>query len=287
MNLREKLVAHKFVVTVELDPPKTLNLEKILREVNSTNFRKVVDAINVTDCPMAKLRMSPIALSHIIQEKIGLEAVFHITCRDRNLLGLQAELLGASALGVKNILALTGDPPEMGDYIRATAVYDVDSIGLVKMISKLNSGYEYKGEELKDRTDFFIGVAVNPTASDLKEEIRRFEEKVSVGANFVQTQPIYDIGLLEKFLKLTAHINIPKIIGIMPLKSYKMVEYLNNNLPGIFIPTRIKERMKGKNVKEGMKISQELIDKIRKFKEIAGIHIFPLRDMELICRLLS
>ncbi len=287
MNLREKLVAHKFVVTVELDPPKTLNLEKILREVNSTNFRKVVDAINVTDCPMAKLRMSPIALSHIIQEKIGLEAVFHITCRDRNLLGLQAELLGASALGVKNILALTGDPPEMGDYIRATAVYDVDSIGLVKMISKLNSGYEYKGEELKDRTDFFIGVAVNPTASDLKEEIRRFEEKVSVGANFVQTQPIYDIGLLEKFLKLTAHINIPKIIGIMPLKSYKMVEYLNNNLPSIFIPTRIKERMKGKNVKEGMKISQELIDKIRKFKEIAGIHIFPLRDMELICRLLS
>lgn len=287
MNLREKLVAHKFVITVELDPPKTLNLEKILREVNSTNFRKVVDAINVTDCPMAKLRMSPIALSHIIQEKIGLEAIFHITCRDRNLLGLQAELLGASVLGVKNILALTGDPPEMGDYIRATGVYDVDSIGLVKMVNKLNSGYEYKGEELKDKTDFFVGVAVNPTASDLKEEIRRFEEKVSAGANFVQTQPIYDIGLLEKFLKLTTHINIPKIIGIMPLKSYKMVEYLDNNLPGIFIPSRIKERMKGKDVEEGMKISRELVTQIRKFKEVAGIHIFPLRDMELICRLLN
>jgi len=287
MNLREKLAANKFVVTVELDPPKTLNLEKTLREVNSTDFRKVVDAINVTDCPMAKLRMSPIALSHIVQEKIGLEAIFHITCRDRNLLGLQAELLGASALGVKNILALTGDPPEMGDYIRATGVYDVDSIGLVKMISKLNSGYEYKGENLKDKTDFFIGVAVNPTASDLKEEIRRFEEKVSAGANFVQTQPIYDMGLLEKFLTLTTHIPIPKIIGIMPLKSYKMVEYLNSNLPDIFIPPRIKERMKGKNVEEGLKISQELIDKIRKFKEIAGIHIFPLRDMGLICQLFN
>ena len=287
MNLREKLASNKFVVTVELDPPKTLNLDKILREVDCDNFRNVVDAVNVTDCPLAKLRMSPIALSHIIQEKIGLEAIFHITCRDRNLLGLQAELLGASALGVKNILALTGDPPEVGDYTMATGVFDVDSIGLVKMVNKLNNGYEYGGNELKDKTDFFIGIAVNPTAQDLIKEIKRFEEKVSAGANFIQTQPIYDIGLLERFLKLTAHINIPKIIGIMPLKSYKMVEYLNNNLPGIFIPPGVKERMRGKDVEEGVKISRELISKIRKFKEVAGIHIFPLRDMNLVCRLLN
>ncbi|MEA3454813.1 MAG: methylenetetrahydrofolate reductase [Candidatus Caldatribacteriota bacterium] len=287
MNLREKLAANKFVVTVELDPPKTLNLDKILTEVNSTNFRKLVDAVNVTDCPLAKLRMSPIALSHIIQEKIGLEAIFHITCRDRNLLGLQAELLGASALGVKNILALTGDPPEVGDYIMATGVYDVDSIGLVKMVNKLNNGYEYGGNEFKDKTDFFIGIAVNPTAQDLKKEIVRFEKKASAGANFIQTQPIYDVKLLEKFLKMTVHINIPKIIGIMPLKSYKMVEYLNNNLPGIFIPPGVKERMKGKDVEEGIKVSRELIDKINKYKEVAGIHIFPLRDVNLVCRLLS
>ena len=287
MNLREKLAANKFVVTVELDPPKTLNLDKILREVNSANFKKLVDAVNVTDCPLAKLRMSPIALSHIIQEKVGLEAVFHITCRDRNLLGLQAELLGASALGVKNILALTGDPPEMGDYVRATGVYDVDSIGLTKMINGLNNGYKYEDGELMDRTDFFIGAAVNPTASDLKKEVERFEEKVSAGTRFVQTQPIYDVGLLEKFLKLTAHINIPKIIGIMPLKSYKMVEYLNNNLPGILIPPEIKDRMRGKDIEEGIKISRELIDKINKYKEVAGIHIFPLRDMNLVCRLLN
>ncbi|MDP2944821.1 MAG: methylenetetrahydrofolate reductase [Atribacterota bacterium] len=287
MNLREKLAANKFVVTVELDPPKTLNLERILTEVNSTNFRKLVDAVNVTDCPLAKLRMSPIALSHIIQEKIGLEAIFHITCRDRNLLGLQAELLGAFALGVKNILALTGDPPEVGDYIMATGVYDVDSIGLVKMVNKLNNGYEYGGNEFKDKTDFFIGIAVNPTAQDLTKEIKRFEKKVSAGANFIQTQPIYDIGLLERFLKLTAHINIPKIIGIMPLKSYKMVEYLNKNLPGIFVPPGVKERMRGKDVEEGVKISRELISEIHKFKEVVGIHIFPLRDMDLVCRLLN
>jgi len=285
MNLREKLAANKFVVTVELDPPKTLNIDKILKEVDCDNFRKVVDAVNVTDCPLAKLRMSPIALSHIIQERIGLEAIFHITCRDRNLLGLQAELLGASALGVRNILALTGDPPEVGDYIMATGVYDVDSIGLVKMVNKLNNGYEYGENELKDKTDFYIGIAVNPTAQDLTKEIKRFEEKVSAGANFIQTQPIYDIGLLERFLKLTAHINIPKIIGIMPLKSYKMVEYLNNNLPEIFVPPEVKERMRGKGVEEGVKISRELISKMGKFKEVTGIHIFPLRDMNLVSRL--
>lgn len=287
MNLREKLVAEKFAVTVELDPPKNVNLSKILSEVNDDNFRKVVDAVNVTDCPMAKLRMGPIALSHIIQERIGLEAIFHITCRDRNLLGLQAELLGASALGVKNILALTGDPPKMGDHVMATGVYDVDSIGLVKMLNKLNNGYEYSGNELKDKTDFFIGIAVNPTAQDSKKEIARFEEKVSAGANFVQTQPIYDVKSLEKFLKMADHINIPKIIGIMPLKNYKMVEYLNDNLPGIFVPPGVKERMRGEDVEEGIKISRELIDRISKYKEVAGIHIFPLRDMNLACRLLN
>ncbi|MEN3190493.1 MAG: methylenetetrahydrofolate reductase [Atribacterota bacterium] len=287
MNLREKLAANKFVVTVELDPPQTLNIDKILREVNGTDFRKIVDAVNVTDCPLAKLRMSPIALSHIIQEKIGLETIFHITCRDRNLLGLQAELLGAAALGVRNILALTGDPPDMGDYVKTTGIYDVDSIGLIKMVNSLNNGYKYLGGELKDRTDFFVGAAVNPTASNLKKEIERFEGKVSAGINFVQTQPIYDVELLKKFLKLTSHINIPKIIGIMPLKSYKMVEYINNNLPGIFIPYKLQERMKGKDVKEGIKIAREIINKICKLKEAAGIHIFPLRDMELVCSLLN
>ncbi len=175
----------------------------------------------------------------------------------------------------------------MGDYAMATGVYDVDSTGLVEMLNKLNNGYEYGGNELKDKTGFFIGIAVNPTAQDLKKEIARFEEKVSAGANFIQTQPIYDIRLLERFLKLTAHINMPKIIGIMPLKSYKMVQYLNNNLPGIFVPPGVKERMRGKDVEEGIKISRELIDKINKYKEVAGIHIFPLRDMNLVCRLLN
>ncbi len=287
MNLREKLAANKFVVTVELDPPKTLNIDLILREVNSVGFRKVVDAVNVTDCPLAKLRISPIALSHIIQEKIGLETIFHITCRDRNLLGLQAELLGAFALGVKNILALTGDPPEKGDYVEATGVYDVDSTGLIKIINSLNQGYKYKGGELKGKTDFFIGAAVNPNATDLKKEIARLEEKVAAGANFVQTQPVYERGVLERFLELTAHLSIPKIIGVMPLKSYKMIEYLNRNLPEIFIPPEISGRMRERDIEEGVRIARELISQIRGIREVAGIHLFPLQDMQLVCRLLD
>ncbi len=288
MNLREKLAAKKFVVTVELDPPKTLNIDKILKEVNTYHFRKIVDAVNITDCPLARLRMSSIALSHIIKERINLEPIFHITCRDRNLLGLQAELLGAAALGVENILALTGDPPEVGDYAKATGVYDVDSIGLIKMIKSLNNGNKYLIKEPTDRTNFFVGAAVNPTALDLKKEIARFEEKVSAGIDFVQTQPVYDLKLLREFLKLVSHIKIPKIIGVMPLKSYKMVEYIKNNLPGIYIPEKIQKRMKEKDIKEGIKISQEIIGEIKKLKdEIAGIHIFPLRDMELVCSLLN
>ena len=142
MSLREKLELKKFVITVELDPPKNINSDEILKDINNHQFKKVVDAVNVTDCPMARLRTSPIALSHIIQEKTTMETIFHITCRDRNLIGLQAELLGACMLGVENILTLTGDPPEMGYHKMATGVYDVDSTGLVKMINNLNSGFD-------------------------------------------------------------------------------------------------------------------------------------------------
>jgi len=285
MNFREKLSLKKFIITVELDPPKSIDSNKILKEVSGERFKKLVDAINVTDCPMARLRMSPIALSHIIQEKLSLETIFHITCRDRNLLGLQAELLGASMLGVENILALTGDPPDMGFHTMATGVYDVDSVGLVKMANNLNQGFDYTGDKLNDHTDFFIGAAVNPTAVDLNKEVNKIRKKVSFGAHFIQTQPIFDLEKLENFLHLTSDINIPKIIGIMPLKSFKMVQYLEKNLPGIFIPQDLKERMREKSVDEGVKIARELINGIRKFDGISGIHVFPLKNMDLVIRL--
>ncbi len=285
MNLREKLSLGKFVITVELDPPKSIDSNQILSEVSDKRFQNIVDAVNVTDCPMARLRTSPIALSHIIQEELSLETIFHITCRDRNLLGLQAELLGASMLGVENILALTGDPPDMGFHSMATGVYDLDSVGLVKMINGLNHGFDYTGEKLNNHTNFFIGAAVNPTASDLKKEIKKIKEKIEGGAHFIQTQPIFDLEKLGSFLKVTADIHIPIIIGVMPLKSYKMVQYLENNLPDIFIPNHIKERMKEKTLEEGIKIARELIEGIKKLNEISGIHIFPLRNMNIVTQL--
>ncbi|MFA6622397.1 MAG: methylenetetrahydrofolate reductase, partial [Candidatus Caldatribacteriota bacterium] len=250
MNLKEKLKNKKFVYTLELDPPLNMNIEKLLENIKQ--YLSKADAINITDCPLACLRMSPIALSHIIQEKLNLETIFHITCRDRNLLALKAELLGAHALGVKNILALTGDHPEMGDHKNASAVFDVGSTGLVKIIQELNEGNFLEKKKSDYKTDFSIGVAGNPGTENIEEEAARLEEKAEAGASFIQTQPIFNLDILEKFLDRTSHINIPKIIGIMPLRSKKMVDYIDKNLSHIFIPENVRNRMIDKDIEEGI-----------------------------------
>jgi len=253
MQLKEKLKKKIFVYTLELDPPLNMNISNLLENIKK--YLSKADAINITDCPLACLRMSPIALSHIIQEQLHLETIFHITCRDRNLLALKAELLGAYALGVKNILALTGDHPEMGDHKKATAVFDVDSIGLVKIIHDLNEGNFSKNKKSDYKTDFSIGVAGNPGTKNIKEEIFKLEEKTVAGATFIQTQPIFSIDILEKFLDNTRHINIPKIIGIMPLRSKKMVNYIDKNLSHILIPDNIRNRMTNAGIEEGIRIA--------------------------------
>ena len=254
MRLKEKLEKKEFVITVELDPPLNLDMDSLLENIEK--YLKHADAINITDCPLACLRMSPIALSHIIQEQINLETIFHITCRDRNLLALKAELLGAHALGVKNILALTGDHPKMGDHTEATAVFDVDSIGLIEIIQELNQGTFFKNRASNYETEFFAGVAVDPELNNSNEELTKLEKKVSAGANFIQTQPIFSLDVLENFLNMTEHLSIPKIIGIMPLRSIKMVDYIENNLGHISIPENIKKRMTGNCMKEGVVIEQ-------------------------------
>lgn len=280
MNLKEKLKNKKFVYTLELDPPLNMNIEKLLDNIKQ--YLGKADAINITDCPLACLRMSPIALSHIIQEKLNLETIFHITCRDRNLLALKAELLGAHALGVKNILALTGDHPEMGDHKNASAVFDVGSTGLVKIIQELNEGNFLEKKKSDYKTDFSIGVAGNPGTENIEEEAARLEEKAEAGASFIQTQPIFNLDILEKFLDRTSHINIPKIIGIMPLRSKKMVDYIDKNLSHIFIPENVRNRMIDKDIEEGIRIAQELINEIVSLKEAAGIHIFPMNKLSII-----
>lgn len=284
MKLKEKLENKQFVYTMELDPPLNMNIEKLLENIKK--YLSQADAINITDCPLASLRMSPIALSHIIQEKLNLETIFHITCRDRNLLALKAELLGAHALGVKNILALTGDHPEMGDHENASAVFDVDSTGLVKIIHELNEGIFSKNKKSDYKTNFSIGVAGNPGTENIEKEIERLEEKATAGANFIQTQPVFSIDVLKKFLDNTRHIDIPKIIGIMPLRSKKMVDYIDSNLPHIFIPENVRNRMFNAGVEEGICVAQELAKEIITIKEVAGIHFFPMNKLSIIPRLI-
>lgn len=284
MNFREKLEKNIFVYTLELDPPINMDINNLL--VNIKAYLTQADAINITDCPLACLRMSPIALSHIIQEKIHLETIFHITCRDRNILALKSELLGAHALGVKNILALSGDHPRMGDHANASAVFDLDSTGLVKMIHELNLGHFTKDRISNYKTDFSIGVAGNPSAPDMEKEIRRLEEKLKAGANFIQTQPVFSIDILENFLNLTRKISVPKIIGIMPLKSSKMVQYISRNLSHIYIPEKTKNRMTNAGIEEGIRIAQELTREISSFKEVAGIHFFPMNQLSIIPQLI-
>lgn len=285
MKLKEKLQNRQTVFTVELDPPLNLNIEKLLENIKV--YLNQTDAINITDCPLASLRMSPIALSHIVQEHTNLETIFHITCRDRNLLALKAELLGAYALGVHNILALTGDHPKMGDHPNASAVFDTDSIGLIKIIQELNQGTFAGNKTANYNTGFFAGVAVNPDFKELNKELPRLEKKVAAGAHFIQTQPIFSRRVIEYFLNTTQHITIPKIIGIMPLRSIKMINYIEKNLQHIFIPDSIKYRMFDSGIEEGITIAQELINDFLTIKEVAGIHIYPMNRLSIVPQLID
>ena len=205
----------RFVKTVEIDPPKGADLKQVLEGAQMLK-QGGIDAINIADSPMARVRMSPVAIAHLVKEKVGIDSILHFTCRDRNLLGLQSELLGAAALGISNVLALTGDPPSIGDHPQATAVFDVNSEGLVRIISGLNRGQDMMGNQLATATNFAIGVAVNPAAEDLPKEIERLKNKIQAGAHFAQTQPIYDLELLERFLAAIDGIEIPILVGVFP-----------------------------------------------------------------------
>ncbi|KPL00856.1 MAG: homocysteine methyltransferase [candidate division Zixibacteria bacterium SM23_73_3] len=265
----------EFVVSVEVDPPKGINTEKILKNVEK--LKQIgVNAINIADSPMARVRMSCVSLAYLIKQKIGIETILHLTCRDRNLMGLQSDLLGVHALGIHNILAVTGDPPVLGDYPQATAVYDVDSIGLVKIINKLNQGTDWAGNSIGSPTFFCVGVAVNPTADDLKKEIDRFEKKVEAGADFAFTQPLYDLKILKQFLQEVSHVKIPLFLGVLPLRSYKHTEFLHYEVPGINIPEKIRERMKrakDRSYQVGTSVAKEMMEQAKGM--VDGVYLMP------------
>lgn len=278
-TLKNKNAHNQFAITVELDPPKSASSTKTEKDIQK--IASVVDAVNIADCPMARLRMSPIALASIIQQRYCVESIFHLTCRDRNIIGLQAELLGAAALGVHNILTLTGDPTDIGDHPHAQGVFEIDSNGLIEIAHTLNHGYDMNGHELDSSTDFYIGTTANPGADDLDKELKRLESKKLKGAQFVQTQPIYEIKKAEEFLSGAKEIGLPVLFGIVPLKSIKMALYFNNNVPGVHVPQSILNIMEKGNRDTGLAIAKDLANSLRDIHS-DGAHIMPVNDIDAV-----
>ena len=267
----------KFVVSVELDPPRGAEAGQIIERAQYCKENEV-DAINVADGPRASARMSAQALCVLLQEKVGIDTILHYTCRDRNLLGIQSDLLGAHALGLRNVLAITGDPPKLGDYPDATAVYDVDSIGLIRIMDNLNHGADLAGNLMGPPLAIHVGCGADPSKPDMDKEVRRLEEKVKGGAEYVMTQPVYDPRSLERFLAKIKHLDVPLLVGILPLYSHKNAEFLHNEVPGMSIPDDIRERMRvagsGERAQlEGVKIAQEATLAARELAQ--GVYIMP------------
>lgn len=264
-----------FFVSVELDPPKGTVTKKILKAAEQL-VHAGADAINVGDSPMARVRMSSLAACQLITQAVNVETIIHFTTRDRNLMGIQADLLGCQALGINNILALTGDPPALGNYVHATAVYDVDSVGLIKIIKQLNNGVDIAGNSIGSPTNLSIACALNANAQDWKQEIERFKRKLDAGADFVMTQPIYQAADLTDFLEKFGECSAPVIVGIMPLNSFRHAEYLHNEVPGISIPEHIRKQMekaKDQGAVVGLELALVLIKEVRHLCQ--GIYLVP------------
>ena len=264
-----KIARGEFVTSVEVLPPKGCDAQKTLDSIRLLKDAGV-DGVNIPDGPRAQTRMSAQATAVLVEREIGIEAILHYCCRDRNLLGMMSDLLGAAALGLHNLLIITGDPPKMGPYPDATAVFDIDSIGLTNMVNKLNHGLDLGNNPIGKPTAFSIGVGVNPGAVNLEEEIRRFEWKVEAGAEYAITQPVFDTEQLVRFLERIGHLNIPIIAGIWPLISFRNAEFMHNEVPGVNVTPEILERMrlaseKGKEDarEEGIAIARESLLEVK------------------------
>ena len=264
-NLGRKLATGEFVTLVEIVPPKGIDFNK---EVEGAKFLKAagIDAINIPDSPRASARMSNLALCTLVQQQAEMETVLHFTCRDRNVLSMQSELLGCYTMGIHNLICITGDPPKMGNYPDATAVFDVDAIGLVNIVHNLNFGLDIGSNPIGTGTKFVIGVGANPGIVNIDEEVRRFEYKVQAGADYAVTQPVFDIALLEQFLRRIEHYRVPVLAGIWPLTSVRNAEFMKNELR-VSVPDSIVERMsKAPNAEaaraEGIEIAREMLHQV-------------------------
>ena len=273
-KLGKKLAEGKFISFVEILPPRGVDAS---REIDGARRCAAagIDCINVPDGPRASARMSAQITCHLVQTLAGIEAVNHFCCRDRNILGIQSELLGTHTMGVRNLICITGDPPRMGSYPDATAVFDVDAIGLVNIVNNLNHGLDIGGNPMGSQTALLIGVGANPGALNLDEEIRRFEWKVEAGAEYIVTQPVFDLNLLESFLRRIEHAKIPVICGIWPLTSFRNAEFMVNELR-VPVPEEFMERMRrvdsaDKARDEGVAIAREMVMQVRRM--VQGVQL--------------
>ena len=282
----KKIASGQFVTTIEIVPPKGPNPEAMVASVQSIRDAGV-DAVNVPDGPRAQNRMGAIAVAVLLQQRVGIETVLHYCCRDRNLLGMHSDLLGCAALGVRNLLLITGDPPKMGPYPDATAVFDIDSIGLTNMVNLMNRGLDLGGNPFGEPTTFTIGVGVNPGHLDLDYELRRLDWKVKAGAEYAITQPVFDPAQLETFLRRIESMKLPVVAGIWPLLSHRNAQFMNNEVPGVSVPDDVMERMrvaseKGKEfgLHEGVAIARETLERVR--GAVAGVQVSaPLGRVDL------
>jgi len=268
-RLGAKLAAGTFVTTVEIVPPKGVDPAPMYAQVRALKAAGV-DAVNVPDGPRAQSRMGALISGLLIEREVGLEAVVHYACRDRNLLGMLSDLLGAAAAGLRNLLIITGDPPKMGPYPDATAVFDIDAIGLTNLVSRLNRGLDPGGNPIGAPTQFVIGVGANPSAPDFEREMSRLAWKVDAGAEYAVTQPVFDLDQLDRFLERASKHTIPIVAGIWPLVSLRNAEFLANEVPGVSVPAAVLERMRVASAQgreaglaEGVRIAREMLEAVR------------------------
>jgi len=273
--LARKLEAGEFLVTVELDPPRGHNIEKLVQGAKLLKERGV-EMVDINDGSLGRIRMSVLPTAVLVREATGLDIIMHFTCRDRNLMGIQADLLGAHAMGIRNILAIKGDPPRAGDYVNATAIFDVNAIGLIRIIQGMNGGLDATGNSIGEPTGFHVGAGLNPAAVDPDKELARLFRKVEAGARWAQTQPVYDLEVLDRFLSRAGRLPIPIIVGLLPLHSFRHAEFLHNEVPGITIPDAVRARMKeagDRALRQGIEMAQVLLQQIR--TRYAGAYLMP------------
>ncbi len=288
-SLREKLAAGRFVVSVEIDPPHGLSPRKALQGAALVH-EAGADAINVGDSPTAKVRMSPLAMAVLLQRELGVETIMHYTTRDRNAMAIHSDMVGAHVLGIRNILCLRGDPPSVGGYNDIVGVWDVSAVGLMRVLKLLNEGVDWAGKPVGRRASFFIGASANPNARPLEPELRMMRRKVEAGAQFFVTQNVFDEKVLETFLDGAARFKLPVIIGVLPLANYRHAEFLHSEVPGMYLPEAVRERMRragdDRGPTEGQAMARDFIALCR--QKAAGVYLVPsFGRYELVAELLA